>query len=66
MGLWLDLLGRAGLTVVSRANYVKSYGRDFAVHRPRAVAEMIEAAGFTPPAPIFQAALIRGWAAAKR
>lgn len=65
MGLWPDLLGRAGQTIVSRANYVKSCGRDFAAHRPRAVAEMIEAAGFTPPAPIFQAALIRGWAVAK-
>jgi tRNA (cmo5U34)-methyltransferase len=66
MGLWLDLLSHAGQTDESRANYVKSYGRDFAAHGPQAVTEMIEAAGFTPPAPIFQVALIRGWTAAKR
>lgn len=66
MSLWLDLLGLAGQTDESRANYLKSYGRDFAAHGPETVEKIIEAAGFTPPAPIFQAALIRGWTAAKR
>lgn len=66
MGLWMETLGLAGQTEESRANYLKSYGRDFAAHGPEAVAGMIEAAGFTPPAPIFQAALIRGWTAARR
>ena len=66
MDLWLELLALAGQTPDSRANYLASYGRDFAAHGPEAVAKMIEAAGFTPPAPIFQAALIRGWTAARR
>jgi tRNA (cmo5U34)-methyltransferase len=66
MGLWMELLALAGQTPESRANYLRSYGRDFAAHGPAEVARMIEAAGFTPPAPIFQAALIRGWTAQKR
>lgn len=65
MGLWLELLALAGQTEESRASYTRAYGRDFAAHGPEAVAQMIEAAGFTPPAPILQAALIRGWTAAK-
>ncbi|MCA8902638.1 MAG: methyltransferase domain-containing protein [Hyphomonas sp.] len=66
MGLWMELLGLAGLTEEGRANYLSSYGREFAGHGPEAVANMIEAAGFTPPAPVFQAALIRGWTAERR
>lgn len=65
MGLWLGLLGLAGQTEESRANYVKAYGQQFAAHPPKAVAQMIEAGGFTPPAPVFQAALIRGWTATR-
>nr|WP_321360778.1 class I SAM-dependent methyltransferase [uncultured Hyphomonas sp.] len=66
MGLWLNLLGFAGLTEEGQKSYRASYGREFAGHGPDAVANMIEAAGFTPPAPIFQSALIRGWTATRR
>ncbi len=63
MGLWMDLLSLGGQTEESRSGYRKAYGQQFAAHGPEAVAKMIEAAGFTPPAPVFQAALIRGWTA---
>jgi tRNA (cmo5U34)-methyltransferase len=63
MGLWMDLLRLGGQTEESRSGYRKAYGQQFAAHGPEAVAKMIEAAGFTPPAPVFQAALIRGWTA---
>lgn len=65
MGLWLSLMGLAGQTGESRANYLKAYGRQFAAHDPETVAQMIEAAGFMPAAPVFQAALIRGWMATR-
>lgn len=65
MGLWIDIFRLAGQTEESRANYLKAYGQQFAAHGPGAVANMIEAAGFTPPAPVFQAALIRGWTATR-
>lgn len=65
MGLWTDIFRLAGQTEESRANYLKAYGKQFAAHGPGEVAQMIEAGGFTPPAPVFQAALIRGWTATR-
>jgi tRNA (cmo5U34)-methyltransferase len=65
MGLWIDLLVHAGMTPEARERYLESYGRDFAAQGPDAVAGMMEAAGFTSPVPIFQAALMRGWTTAK-
>lgn len=65
MGLWLDFLRRAGQDEASRANYLKAFGQQFAAHGPDEVAQMIEAAGFTPAAPVFQVALMRGWTARK-
>lgn len=65
MGLWMDIFRLGGQTEESRANYRKAYGTRFAAHGPEHVAQMIEAGGFTPPAPVFQAALIRGWVTIK-
>lgn len=65
MGLWMDIFRLGGQTEERRANYRKAYGNQFAAHSPEHVAQMIEAGGFTPPAPVFQAALIRGWVAMK-
>ncbi|MBY9065706.1 class I SAM-dependent methyltransferase [Hyphomonas sp. WL0036] len=65
MSLWLSLMGLNGQSEDSRAHYRKAYGVQFAVHGPDAVAKMIEAGGFSPPAPVFQAALMRGWTAQK-
>lgn len=65
MSLWMDIFRLGGQTEESRANYLKAYGNQFAAHGPGEVAQMIEAGGFTPPAPVFQAALIRGWTATR-
>lgn len=66
LGLWLDLLRLGGVPEEGRTGWVAAYGRDFGVHGPSELECLIEAAGFTPPAPVFQAAMMRGWAAAKR
>ncbi|MFN3312352.1 MAG: SAM-dependent methyltransferase [Hyphomonas sp.] len=60
MGLWLDLLRRSGVPEDGIARYTESYGRDFAAHSPAELHALIVAAGFAPPAPVFQAALMRG------
>lgn len=65
MGLWLDVLSLAGLSAEARESYTRSYGRDFSAHGPAAVLAMIEAAGFSAPVPVFQAALMRGWTASR-
>lgn len=65
MGLWMDIFRLGGQTEENRANYLNAYGKQFAAHGPEQVAQMIEAGGFTPPAPVFQAALIRGWTATR-
>lgn len=65
MGLWLDMLSLGGQNEASRSNYRQAYGKQFAAHGPEQVAQMIKAAGFTPAAPIFQAALMRGWTATR-
>lgn len=66
MNLWLDILNLGGQGEASRTQYRQAYGKQFAAHGPDAVAQMIEAGGFTPPAPVFQAALMRGWTAQRR
>jgi tRNA (cmo5U34)-methyltransferase len=66
LDLWLDLLRLGGVPDEARKGWVDAYGRDFGVHGPSALEALIEAAGFTPPAPVFQAAMMRGWVAAKR
>jgi tRNA (cmo5U34)-methyltransferase len=66
LGLWLDLLRLGGVAEENRKGWVDAYGRDFGVHGPSELESLIEAAGFTPPAPAYQAAMMRGWVAAKR
>jgi len=66
MAHWLDLVGLNSVNAEGRATFQSSFGRDFAAHAPREVEALIEAAGFTPPAPVFQATLMRGWTAARR
>lgn len=66
MGLWLDLLRHGGVPDENIEHYRQAYGRDFSAHEPDEFERLVEAAGFTPPAPVFQAALMRGWIAAKR
>lgn len=63
MGLWLALLRHGGVPEDRITNYRQSYGRDFSTHGVAQLEKMIEAAGFTPPAPVFQAALMRGYTA---
>ncbi len=65
LDLWLGLLRESGVPEEMRANWVNSFGRDFGVHGPSQLEGLIKAAGFTPPAPVFQAAMMRGWIAAK-
>lgn len=38
-----------------------AYGRDVAVLPPKEVEDIIEAGGFQPPAPFYQAGLVRAW-----
>jgi tRNA (cmo5U34)-methyltransferase len=66
MGHWQELLALNGLSEEQRTTYARMFGTDFAVHGPSEVEALIEAAGFTPPTPVFQGALMRGWTAAKR
>jgi tRNA (cmo5U34)-methyltransferase len=66
LGLWLDLLRLGGVADEARKGWVAAYGKDFGVHGPSELEALIAAAGFTPPAPVFQAAMMRGWIAAKR
>jgi len=66
LALWLHLLRQSGVVEEMRANWVNRFGRDFGVHGPSGLEALIEAAGFTPPAPVFQAAMMRGWTAVKR
>lgn len=66
LDLWLDLLRLGGVPEENRKGWLAAYGRDFGVHGPSELEALIEAAGFTPPAPVFQAAMMRGWTAAKR
>jgi tRNA (cmo5U34)-methyltransferase len=66
LDLWLNLLHIGGVPEENRKGWVAAYGRDFGVHGPSELEALIEAAGFTPPAPVFQAAMMRGWTAAKR
>lgn len=66
LDLWLGLMRESGVPEEMRANWVNSFGRIFGVHGPSELEALIEAAGFTPPAPVFQAAMMRGWTAVKR
>lgn len=66
LGVWLDLLRLGGVPEEGRRGWAAAYGRDFGVHGPSQLESLIEAAGFTPPALVFQAAMMRGWVAAKR
>ncbi len=66
MALWLDLMGLAdGMGPEQRANYIAKFGQWVAAHGPAQVEGMIEAAGFTRPARVYQAGLIQGWIAAR-
>lgn len=66
LDLWLNLLRLGGVPEENRKGWTQAYGRDFGVHGPSELEALIGAAGFTPPAPVFQAAMRRGWTAAKR
>lgn len=67
MDLWLDALSLAApMPDDARANYRAAFGRDFAAQGPDEVAAIIERAGFEPPVPCYQFALIRGWVSRRR
>ncbi len=66
LDLWLGLMRQSSVPEEMRAKWTKAFGKDFGVHGPSQLEALIEAAGFTPPAPVFQAAMMRGWTAAKR
>ncbi len=66
LDLWLGLLRQSGVPEDMRASWVSSFGRVFGVHEPSELEALIASAGFTPPAPVFQAAMMRGWTTAKR
>lgn len=67
MELWLGVLGRtAPMTGEKGSTYRAAFGRDFAVHGPDVVEAMIAGAGFSPPVPCVQLALVRAWWARRR
>ncbi len=63
MEIWLTL---AAVPDERQGTFRAAFGKGLAVHRPAEVEAMIARAGFSTPTPVFQAALIRGWAAALR
>lgn len=66
MDHWMELIRVDNMAAPGRETFAAAFGRDFAAHSPAQVEALIEAAGFTPPVACFQAALMRGWTAAKR
>ena len=58
MDLWLTL---AATPDERREQFRAAFGRDFAVHGPAELEAMVAGAGFSPPVPVFQAALVRAW-----
>jgi tRNA (cmo5U34)-methyltransferase len=62
MDLWLSL---AGLPDDRKVSFRTAFGRGLAAHGPAEVEAMIARAGFSAPAPCFQAALVRGWMAVR-
>ena len=65
LDLWLGLMRQSGVPEEMRAGWVSSFGRVFGVHGPSELEALIAAAGFTPPARVFQAAMMRGWTAVR-
>ena len=65
MELWLELMKQSDIGDEMRSNYARIFGTAVAVHGPSELETLIEAAGFTPPAPVFQGLLMRGWIARK-
>lgn len=63
--LWLGLMRLNGVPEEICTNWKNSFGHVFGVHGPSELEVLIEATGFTPPTPVFQAAMMRGWTAAK-
>lgn len=63
MDLWLPL---AGMPDERRGAFRAAFGRGVAAHGPAEVGAIIERAGFSAPVQCMQAALIRGWMAARR
>lgn len=63
MDLWLTL---SGMPDERKPSFRAAFGKDVAAHGPAEVEAMIARAGFTPPVPVFQAALIRAWVATRR
>ncbi|MEZ4328689.1 MAG: class I SAM-dependent methyltransferase [Polyangiales bacterium] len=62
MDLWIDLLVHADtLSPDGRATYRAAFGTNFAAHPPAEVEALIHRAGFAPPTPSYQAALLRAW-----
>ncbi len=62
MGLWLTL---ASLPDERKASFRTLFGKGVAAHGPAEVEAMIAQAGFDAPAQCCQAALVRGWVAAR-
>lgn len=62
--LWLRLMERTGQPEV-RTRWLAGFGKAFAVHGPAEVEAFIADAGFSPPSPCYQAALIRCWTATR-
>lgn len=63
MDLWLGL---SGMPEERKGPFRALFGKDLAAHGPAEVEAMLERAGFSAPTPVFQAALVRGWTAARR
>lgn len=62
MDLWL---AQPGIADDRKVAFRTMFGKAIAVHGPSEVEAMIAHAGFSPPVPCLQAALIRGWVATR-
>lgn len=66
LGMWLDMLGMAGVPAAGLTQMREAYARDVAILPPSRVSALIESGGFTDVVAFHQAGLIRAWRARRR
>lgn len=62
---WMRTMASADLTAQRMQQMREAYARDVAILPPGQVAALLQAGGFGPPVPFYQAGLIHGWFAAR-
>lgn len=58
---WMNMMASSDISPEGRDRIRKAYAHDVGVLPPHRVASIIEAGGFAPPVPFFQAGLIHAW-----